>query len=70
MLAGIMNLLVAGPIMVFGAYFHLQFIKSAGIIMFVGGCLIFIIMTAQFQINNLNGSYKYIKEADWKDQLW
>jgi hypothetical protein len=70
MLAGICNMLFSGPMMLLGAIFKIQIIKSIGITLFLAGCITFVVMLLIFQVNNLNGVYKNLKEDDWSNQLW
>ncbi len=69
-LAGLIALVVASPIMFLGAYFKYSIIKNLGITLFVACWGTFAISWLIFFIGMLGGKYKNIQEQDWSEQLW
>lgn len=69
-LASLIAVLVAGPIMFIGAYLQLNFIKSVGIIIFVLCWIAFFLSWLIFVFGLSRGKYQHLTEKPWSEQVW
>jgi putative Mn2+ efflux pump MntP len=53
-----------------GKYFQIEFIAYIGIVLFFLCGATSFFMGFVMMANNFNGTYKDVKEKDWKDQVW
>lgn len=69
-ISALVGLLVAGPIMVTGAYLKIGIIKTIGWYIFVFCAVMFFLMWLISFAGLVGGRYNILEEKDWKDQIW
>ncbi len=67
---GLMGLLIAGPVVIIGMTFHLEALRSVGIVLFwfcwAAGGVMWLVYISRL----IAGKYKEIAERDWREQIW
>ncbi|WP_284450743.1 hypothetical protein [Methylophaga thalassica] len=69
-LAALIAVLLAGPIMFIGTYLQINFIKSVGIIIFVLCWIAFFLSWLIFVFGLSQSKYQKLTERPWSEQVW
>ncbi len=69
-MAILVALLIAAPILVVSAIFDVAFLYAIGRLIFVGAWAIGAVMVCIFLFGVITGKYGDVREAPWSEQVW
>lgn len=69
-ICGLVGVLIAGPLAVFGEVLQVEGFKRVGIFLFWGCWIVAVPMSFIYLYRLATGYYKGISDRDWKDQFW
>lgn len=69
-IAGLVGVLVAGPIALVGVIYDLPFLNWLGTVVFFSAWTIAAFMWGIFVVGLIQGKYRGIRDLPWSEQLW
>ena len=69
-IAVLSGLLIGGPVLFAGTIYGLSFLRTLGMIIFVGAWAIGFVMWSVYAVGTLRGKYSDLTDQPWSEQLW